>query len=367
MAGATYEIRNDVIWPSDLLLPHRPPALVYLDMFAFINLADAAAGAAKPGYNDLLEVCRRCRADGRALFPLSSTHILEIYDIGDIELRKTRVEMMEELSGFNYLLGRPQIQQLEVDAALNEIPGVDIPSRGLFPLIEPSLLWAFGLRRQPLTGVPDPTASTKRLCHALGIDPGADAEDALKRFAERQLLTGPQDENDPELLSLGYNPKKWRAMLEHRAEFERDLVRQLDAEPRLRQGRLRDVVNAREMCNDLEETITKATVAMKASIGKLLDYDRTKFRDFTDRMPSTRVAVSLKAAYHKDNRHTWTQNDIHDIDALAITVPYCDAVFTDKAARNGVTSSPELDVLGAFLPRRPEDLAEWLNSRPSLA
>jgi hypothetical protein len=82
-------------------------------------------------------------------------------------------------------------------------------------------------------------------------------------------------------------------------------------------------------------------------------------------MPSSRVAVSLKAAYHKDNRHVWTSNDIHDIDALSIAVPYCDAVFTDKAARNQVKSCPELEVFGTFLPRKPEELAGWLDDLPA--
>ena len=374
MAGTTYDVRNDVTWPSDLDRPARPPALVDLDMFGFINLANAAAGTGQPGYNELLEACRRARTEGRALFPLSSTHVAELFDIGDIKLRKARVAVMEELSGFNYLMGRPQIQQLEIDAALNEIPDVNITPIGPFPLIGPSLLWAFGERRAPLTGVPDPNAPAQRLCHAFGIDPGDDAMASFKHWAERQLLTGPEDENDPELLGAGYNPQKWRDMLEHRAQYERDLVQQLDADPRLRQGRLRDLVNARELSNELIDVLTSATAAMNTSIGKLPGIPdlsdkegRTKLRDFTDRMPSTRVAVSLKTGYHKDNRHTWTQNDIHDIDALAVAVPYCDAVFTDKAARNGVKSSPELDVFKTYLPRRPQELAEWLNDLPAPA
>jgi hypothetical protein len=38
------------------------------------------------------------------------------------------------------------------------------------------------------------------------------------------------------------------------------------------------------MCNELIEPITKATMAMGTSIGALLDYDRGKLRDFSDRM-----------------------------------------------------------------------------------
>ena len=36
---------------------------------------------------------------------------------------------------------------------------------------------------------------------------------------------------------------------------------------------------------------------------------------------SSRVAISLKTRYHRDGRHQWTTNDIHDIDALAVAVP----------------------------------------------
>jgi uncharacterized protein YbbK (DUF523 family) len=45
-------------------------------------------------------------------------------------------------------------------------------------------------------------------------------------------------------------------------------------------------------------------------------------------------------------------------------VPYCDAVFTDKAARNKVVSCPELEVFGTVVPRKPEELADWLDGLP---
>jgi hypothetical protein len=81
-------------------------------------------------------------------------------------------------------------------------------------------------------------------------------------------------------------------------------------------------------------------------------------------MPSCRVSISLKTRYHRDARHRWTVNDIHDIDALAVAVPYCDAVFTDKAARSALAASPDLRPFGTFLPRRPVELADWLTGLP---
>ena len=48
-------------------------------------------------------------------------------------------------------------------------------------------------------------------------------------------------------------------------------------------------------------------------------------------MPSFDVAVTLKTAYHRNPMHRWAPNDIHDIDAMGSTLPYCDIVVTDKA------------------------------------
>jgi hypothetical protein len=372
----TYEIRNDIVWPARLTLPPRPPALVYLDQFVYVRLAQAAAGAGLPGYAELLDACRRARIDGRALFPLSSTHILEIYETARIDHRRDLVAVMEELSDFNCILGRPRIQELEVEAALAELPTVTMATQASIALVGPSVLWPFGLRG---VGFKFEGASTdeaawwaEQLCQNMGIDPGADAAASLHRWMERQLITGPENHDDPELKAFGYRVDVWRNGLEQRAEQERYLVQELDADPQMRRGRLRDVVNAREMFIELKGAIDRATAALNTRFVELLELDglteqemRTKGRDFSDRMPSTRVAVSLKERYHRDNFHDWTSNDIHDIDAVAVAVPYCDAVFADKAARNGLDQARELRVFGTFLPRRPQELTDWLDNLPA--
>lgn len=152
---STYAIRDDVIWPTDLALPTRPPRLVYLDMLVFINLAKVPVGTSPPGYGPLLEACQRAHDDGRALFPLSSTHVMEVLNIRSVGQRRALVAVMGELSHFSYLLGRPQIQQLEVEGALNEIPGVSIaPQDAPIPLIGPRHPRDLSVKRLLLCGVP---------------------------------------------------------------------------------------------------------------------------------------------------------------------------------------------------------------------
>ncbi|RUP01075.1 MULTISPECIES: hypothetical protein [Mycobacterium] len=362
--AATYAIRDDVIWPRNLVLPPRPPALVYLDMLGWINMAEVDAGNTAPaGYARVLEACRRARSEGRALFPLSSTAAIELYNIADVSRRRARVAVMEQLSGFSYLLGRPQLQRLEVESAFDELPGVSIPSRSPIGLIGPSLLWAFGMRGGLITNAPDADAIARQICQGIGIDPGNDAWASLELWAERALLTGPDDHEDPQLQAAGYSLAGWRNILTKRAEQEQELVTLLNADPALRQGNLRDVVGAREMSIELLDVINTAIAGTSASAFD--EIDRTQIRDISDRMPSTRVAVSLKTIYHKNAQHVWTPNDIHDIDALSVAVPYCDIVFTDKAMRDKVISCRELSVFKTEMPRKPDDLADVIDALPS--
>jgi hypothetical protein len=51
---------------------------------------------------------------------------------------------------------------------------------------------------------------------------------------------------------------------------------------------------------------------------------------------------------------------------LSIAVPYTDAVFADRAARDKLANSPELAVFNTFLPRTPRELADWLDNLPSV-
>ena len=42
--------------------------------------------------------------------------------------------------------------------------------------------------------------------------------------------------------------------------------------------------------------------------------------------------MALKTAWHRNRDKPWSANDIYDIDAMALAVPYCDVVVTDRHA-----------------------------------
>lgn len=176
--------------------------------------------------------------------------------------------------------------------------------------------------------------------------------------AQRLLLTG-GDEGHADT-------PPWKQMMRNRAAREIGQARSIDSEPEWRRERLRDVVSANEVYAELNEILATG-IADRIELQDLFP-EVNDARCFTDGMPSTRVAITIKTHYHRNGQHPWKENDIYDIDFLSVAVPYCDAVYTDKAVRNALVRNEDVGkIFGTFVPRHPQDLTEWLNTRPAPA
>lgn len=104
----------------------------------------------------------------------------------------------------------------------------------------------------------------------------------------------------------------------------------------------------------------------RASLDDVLEEnDIEKTRRFFNSMPSFDVFVSMKTAFHRNPAHRWKPNHIHDIDALASAVPYCDIVVTDKEAASHLTQTGVAGRLQTTVLSRVEDLESLLD--PALA
>jgi hypothetical protein len=89
-----------------------------------------------------------------------------------------------------------------------------------------------------------------------------------------------------------------------------------------------------------------------------------QMRTLMGAMPPAQIAISMKTRFHQNPAHVWTANHVTDIDAMSVAYAYCDAVFTDKEARNALLTSRELRSLNTFVPRRVDELVEWLDGLP---
>lgn len=356
----------------------RPPVpLVYLDLNHYIQLAKASRAAAGyttedgraitvlPGYADLLTAARGAKRDRRAVFPLSAVHFMEVaHAVPSPRQRGHVADIMEELSDFTYLLGRPFMVRMEIAASLDRLYGIR-PSYAPMPLLGKSALWAFG-RKGGVKIVNEVTGedSGPQLRQQLGDEAFEMQLAELNYVMERKLLEGPQDSEIAGLRANGYAPETYLAGAQSRLDFELETSTILDNDPSWRRGRLRDLIFARDVAHEWM-TLFALHLQQREEDGFRHDLpDPADMVELWAAMPQVQVAVSMKARFHRNPAHRWTINHIADIDALATAHSYCDALLTDAEARAALANAPELQSFGAHLPRNASEMAHWLDALP---
>jgi hypothetical protein len=363
--GLKAPMTEDLVW-ANVLRPRIP--LVYLDLNTIIYIARALSGDPRvpAGFADLYAAALRAKLEKRAVFPLSGEHLWEISKIIDPNQRGALADILETLSDYNYLLGRTVIAELEFEAGMAKIMGEEISAKSL-PLVRPTFGQAFGW------------VGGLRIRNSAGGD-GSDAVRAQMTDAEfdklmarmnyemeRRMLRGPSDADlDVLRADPNFQPDVAIESQEQRVQWELDTERVLNADPKWRRGRLRDVIGAREIVHEWMDMYTRMRIdRRKAGLPDFHPPD-DEMRSFMGSMPHTQVAVSVKTRYHKNPLHRWTVNDIVDIDAVSVAFSYCEAVFPDKAVRAALLNSKELRVMSTFVPRRPQELTEWLDALPTV-
>jgi hypothetical protein len=363
--GATRPTDLPYLWPSRLLRPHHGSLLIYLDLNHWISLAKAATGHADGGrFREALDLLREMCADERVFCPLSSTHYMEMSGIRDARRRFDVAAVMEELSGFGCLLPRDAVMELEFEAALDEWGRENPEPYEQVPLLGRGVLRAFGrrggLRMRNRQG-DDVTEETRRRWPG-----GPEAFDAWSADAERQLdrsvLRGPSAQEEPQLRALGWDPTAARRVAEQRAEQERAQAARFDAEPEYRRGRLRDAISARYLALEGEPQFLRAMRARGIERPSVFLPELHVARTFTDSLPSADAYITVMTARHRDANRRWTANDIFDIDALSVAVPYCDVVVTDKAAAHSANATGLARRLGATVLASLDDLTMHLGA-----
>lgn len=279
----------------------------------------------------------------------------EVSAISDPRQREDLVNVMDELTDFDYLAGQVEVTQLEIEASLNALFGTNEERFGRIGLVGSSLLYSFGMKGGLKIFEPD------------GADITQDWRDRqptelakLERTAERMLLTGPADAEVPELRKQGYWPEKTQQTLRDNLAFDKDLADNKLNE-HWRRGRLRDVIMARHLYYELNETLSRQ-LHQRGRVLDDLGGTLSERREFLLRMPSQRVVIELKTSYHKNPKHIWTTNDLHDIDAMSLALPYCDVVLTDAAVRSHALRARLDRLFNVTIPRTPDEAAVLLSA-----
>ena len=342
------------LWPPTLRLPARPPKLVYLDLNHWIALAKANAGHrdGQP-FADALAACIEAVGGRIAVFPISDTIYMEVSKIGPHRQRRDLREVIERVSRYMVVTSRVVVAEHEVEALLDRFIGPSPSPINTMDYLDWGVARAFGIVgafriRSSATGwdITDEVRSS----HPLGAQEFDRRLAAAELGLNRSVLEGPASEQVAESLRQdGWNPSAGHEVAERRAQQEQEQVARFNADPPYRRLRARDVVAAREVAIEINEILWRGLNARGTDLEHAFT-DPDAAREALSTMPSFDVSVTLKTSYHQDPGHRWTANDIHDIDAVSSTMPYCDVVVTDRAVashskRTGLTERLETAVL----------------------
>ena len=361
MADATApsmsETAPQFVWPRLKDWPTHTVPLVYLDLNHWIYLAQARAGLSSGArFVPALEACRNACHSGAARFVLSGSHYMEVTKIRDPAQRLAIADVMEELTDFAVLVSRVVIMELELEATLNQFV-VALPPLPAVALVGRGVRHAFGIKSGLRIMGPDGDA-TEQVRQRMGPKHFDAIVADANLLLERSALRGPTDEQVPALQQYGWNPAGAAGVAIRRAEEEQAQSARLNEEGgRWRRGRLRDVIAARELLIEFQNMLPRA-LAVRALTLEQLGSSLEAARTFIRSMPSTEVSIEIKTAWHRNSDKRWTPNDIYDIDALSLAVPYCDIVVTEKACHHLLNAARLGERMRTAILRRLDDLPD---------
>ena len=328
---------RNYIWPRTLRRPGPPPKLVYLDLNHWIALAKALSGH-PDGKKDtgLLDFCLRAVERKIAIFPISLSIYIEIFKIQDHRRRCDLRKAIELLSRYKVVTPRFVVARHEIEALLDYFVGPNLKPINTMDYLDWGVFRAFGMdgsiRVKSAEGRDVTNQVRQSFPHGPQVFDEIVSEGVLK--LNRQVIDGPSPEEDAEFREHGYDPIRVLEQFEKEAANEVEFADRLNDDPKWRRGRLRDAVSAREVLIQINSILKRGcdergVVSLESLQSPFPSV--TDARRVFDFMPSFDASVTLKTSLHKDARHPWTPNDIHDLHALASTLPYCDIVITDRA------------------------------------
>ena len=330
-----------LVWPPSLKRPLTGRPVVYLDVNHWISLAKAAVGHEQgDSFKDALDTCRAAAVSGSATFVLAAAHYFEVLKVASPRQRRDIADVMESLTGFRTLVDRVTVMKLELAAALDFVlrmtgrdPEIDLIGHGVCHAFGKS---NGGFRIRDRATGEDVTPQFRQNYGPEKFD--AYMANALLEL-ERSPLRGPQDEAElQKLQTLGYAPQQTLQIAKNRADEEMAQSLRLDGGGPWRRERLPDVVSARELLIEFQNMVPTAFQERGVGLEDILTSPEAGVA-FMRSMPSTDVSMALKTAWHRNRDKPWSANDIYDIDAMALAVPYCDVVVTEKACHHALVST----------------------------
>lgn len=319
---------------------------VYLDQNKWIDLARAETGHPLGApFVDALAAFKRAVDEGRARFPLSSAHYFETGKQGNLERRIALARMMMRLAGQLRIAPPHDIVPWEIRCALIkvlELP-MSIPEKRIFG---PGVAHAFAAPQLRFTSSPE----------WRGIALPTQVQEMLRTIIEAECEARVLADYLPNdvLPSVRLHLENHTTLTGKRfADGQRAVARWISE---LGGHRLGDVMLATAFA-DISDPLALAATELGIAAERLAD----NARDIIDQIPSRWVEMKLRSQRQANAQKNWEGNDLNDVAALSIAVPYCDVVVTEKSWSSLVNAARAGKRFGTLVTRDLEDVMNRLS------
>lgn len=301
---------------------------IYLDQNKWIDLAAAAKGLDRGSrYRDVLTLATAGAEHGRASFPLSCIHYIEI-TFRRWDARQELARTMAALSRYHTIAPFNVLVHPEIDRALQTVLGKpEIPREA--QVFGVGVGHAFNQEVRAFR-VPDD----------LDVDP--EYRRLFNRFAaertEWAMLAGLPPESGIDEAALDAAQREVGDRLAREQEQSRMRRRDANWHKGERANRLTKATALTNWKDEIEVALSRARLTW----GQLLALGREGVSAFVEAIPTIHVASELERLRCAATDKPWEPNDINDVFFLIPALIYCDVVVTERQWVD-LARRPELD------------------------
>lgn len=286
------------------IMPINSPPIIYLDQNAWIALAKVKWKKEEdPSLVAAYEKVLKATDMGKALFPLSIVNIFETLTRIEPESRKRLAKFMIDISKGSTICPYLTVTEVEMRNAVRKRAGIS--ENSIIPI-------------------------GQGIGHALGSKPEivGEIDETLKKELINLVVS-------PETLLWLLSKQELAERLhthgkENAAKIEeirkKDFAEMPDPELRKR------VCIARAMRDLISRPICKYCLDAQIPIEKIIPHGVTQ-TDLLDLFKDCKTAYTLHTLSYRRDQHRdkpVAENDLNDISALAMAIPYCDIVVTEN-------------------------------------
>jgi hypothetical protein len=321
---------------------------IYLDQNKWIDLARAESGHPLGApFVEALRVFTRAVEESAARFPLSAAHYFETGKQRDTSRRAAVAATMSRLAGTVRIAPPHVIVPGEIRRALAEMFGLPEVDTGM---------QLFGQGAAHAMGAPSlryvaPTAFE-------GAELPGDLQAQLQRLVtpayEEALLASTVPEGIADSHRIKFSDLK--SLTDDRFVAGQEEVGRVLQE--MGRGRLDDVMLATAIA-DIIDPLLAAAHELGVTFDDILDVG---MGPLVERMPSRWVEMMLRRQRQANPQKLWHGNDLNDVTALAIAVPYCDFVVTEKSWSAMLNAAKVPDRFGTHVTSTLDDVVQRLRS-----